>query len=554
MPNLECIMGKFFGNKFFLIITVVLLNIAGAYLYFRYDLTEDKRYSIAEASAQIIKELDAPVIVKVYLEGDNLPGGFQRLRRSISETLQEFKRVAPRNVDYRFIDPNAGSDADRKKLMEELVSKGMQPTTVFDNKDGKKTQEIVFPYATIWHNNVKKTVLLLKGNLSEDSQTKLNNSAEVAEHTLISTIKKISDKSKKKVALLADFTSRSKLNFAGLIVALQDNYDLYILNSKNSPTFLGIDAVILPNPDKEVDEPTKIKLDQYLMSGGKLLFFMDGLKVDTVSLEGSFAQPLNIGLDDMLFKYGVKINKNIVKDGLNQAVIPMVVGDMGDSPNMQPVPYRYYPLINNFGKSLITKNIEMVLSKYAATIDTVNSGAALRKIPLLLTSANTKVLNAPALITFNEARSETDLNEYRQGEKVLAYMVEGKFNSLYANRIGGSYAKQSPFTKILVCSDGDLVMNDIDKRTNNPFPLGFDKFIQHQYGNQDFVINALNYMLDEKGILSARAKSMQLRPLNKLKVRDERLQWQIINIVLPLLVLALAGLGRYVYLQRKYKV
>ncbi len=552
MPNLECTMGKFFGNKFFLIISVVLVNIIGSWLYFRFDLTEDKRYSITEASTQIIKELDAPVIVKVYLEGDNLPGGFQRLKRSISETLQEFKRVSPKNIDFRFIDPNAGTDADRKKTMDDLVAKGMQPTTVFDNKDGKKTQEIIFPYATVWHNNVEKTVLLLKGNLSEDAQTKLNNSAEVAEHTMISTIKKLSAKTKKKVALLAEFTSRSKLNFAGLIVSLQDNYDLYILNSKNSPTFVGIDAVILPNPDKPVDEDTKIKLDQYLMNGGKLLFFMDGLKVDTVGLEGSFAQPLNIGLDEMLFKYGVKINKNIVKDGLNQAVIPMVVGEMGDSPNMQPVPYRYYPLINNFGKSLITKNIEMVLLKYAASIDTVNSGATLRKIPLLLTSPNTKILNAPAMITFNEARTETDLKEYNQGEKVLAYLVEGKFNSLYGNRIGGNYIKQSPYTKVLVCSDGDVIMNDVDKRTNNPFPLGFDKFIQHQYGNQDFVLNALNYMLDEKGIISARAKSLQLRPLNKLKIRDERLQWQIINIVLPLVVLLIAGLGRYFYLQKKY--
>jgi ABC-2 type transport system permease protein len=552
MPNLECAMGKFFGNKVFLVIILVLINIVGTWIYFRVDLTEDKRYSISNASKQIIQDLDSPVIVKVYLEGDNLPGGFQRLKRSITETLQEFKRVAAKNVDYQFIDPNAGSEADRKKLMDDLISKGMQPTTVFDNKDGKKTQEIIFPYATIWHDNTEKTVLLLKGNLSEDAQTKLNQSAEVAEHTLIATIKKISAKNKKKVALLAEFTSLKPISFGGLINSLQENYDLFILESKSSPNFTGIDAIILPNPDKLVDEATKIKLDQYLMNGGKLLFFMDGLRVDTIGLEGSFAQPLSIGLDDMLFKYGVRINKNIVKDGLNMGVIPLVVGDMGETPNMQPVPYRYYPLINNFGKSLITKNIEMVMSKYAGTIDTVNSGVALKKIPLLLTSPNTKVLKAPALITFNEARTDTDVNEYNQGEKVLAYLVEGKFRSVYSNMIGGNYRKESPQTSILVCSDGDLVVNDIDKSSNNPFPLGFDKFTQHQYGNQDFVMNALNYMLDENGIISARAKSLQLRPLNSLKVRDERLKWQIINIALPLLVLVLAGLGRYFYLMKKY--
>jgi ABC-2 type transport system permease protein len=551
MPNLECAMGKFLGSKVFLVIILVLINIVGSWLYFRVDLTEDKRYSISKASTQIIKELDSPIVVKVYLEGDNLPGGFQRLKRSINETLQEFKRVSAKNIDYQFIDPNNGSEAERKKLMDELISKGMQPTTVFDNKDGKKTQEIIFPYATIWYDNKEKTVLLLKGNLAEDAQTKLNQSAEVSEHTLISTIKKLSAKNKKKVALLAEFTSLKPISFAGLITSLQENYDLFIVESKSSPNFTGIDAIILPNPDKPVDDATKIKLDQYLMAGGKLLFFMDGLKVDTIGLEGSFAQPLSIGFDEMLFKYGVRINKNIVKDGLNMAVIPMIVGDMGDKPNMQPVPYRYFPLINNFGKSLITKNIEMVLSKYAGTIDTVNSGVALKKIPLLLTSPNTKVLNAPALITFNEAKTDTDPKEYNQGEKALAYLIEGKFKSAYGNMIAGNYLKESPQTSILVCSDGDIVVNEVDK--GNPFPLGFDKLTQHQYGNQDFVMNALNYMLDENGIISARAKSLQLRPLNTLKVREERLKWQIINIALPLLVLILGGFGRYIYLQRKYK-
>lgn len=542
-------------NKNILIIaSLIIINIIAYWLYFRFDITQDKRFSIAEPSKKILKSLNNPVVIKVYLDGDNLPGGFERLKRSIDETLQEFKRYGSDNIDIDFVDPLAGTEEEKKVRFKTLVEKGMQPTNIFDNKNGQKTEVIVFPYATVWQNNKELTLQLLKGRLSEDPQTRLNQSAEIAEHTFITAINKLNNDKKKKVALLAEFTSLKPENFAGLITSLQDQYNLFILEATKSPTFVGIDALIIPKPDKPFDDSTKFKIDQYLMSGGKILFFVDGLKVDTVGLEGSYAQPLNINIDDMLFKYGVKINKNIVKDGLNAAVIPMVVGNMGDKPNFQPVPYRFYPLINDFGPSLITKNIDMVITKYAANIETVNNGDGLKKTPLLLTSPYTKLINAPALITFNEARTETEEKSYNAGVKSLAYLVEGKFSSLFKNSFSQKVIGQSPDTKILVCSDGDLIVNELDRKNGIPFPLGFDRYAQHQYGNQDFVMNAINYMLDEGGIISSRAKSLQLRPLDKLKVRNERLQWQLVNIALPLIILVLAAAARFYYVKRKWEV
>jgi gliding-associated putative ABC transporter substrate-binding component GldG len=546
-------MSKILKNNIILILSIIALNIVGFWVYFRADLTADKRYSISESSKNLLKNLNDEVVIKVYLDGDGLPGGFERLKRAVKETLVEFKYFGKDNIDYQFINPYDGSEEERNTLFKQLVEKGMQPTNIFAKEDGKKVENLVFPYATIWYQNKEVPVLLLKANLAQDSQTKLNQSYENVEYELATAIHKLTNTKKKKVGLLSEFTNLQPINFAGLINTLQEYYDLYIIDSKKSPSFAGLDALIVPKPDKPVDDSTKAKIDQYIMNGGRVLFFVDGLKVDSVGLEGSFAQPLDVNLDDMLFKYGVRINKNIVKDGLNAAIIPMVVGNMGDKPNIQPMPYRYFPLINNFSSSLITKNIDMVYTKFTASIDPVNGNDGLKKTPLLLTSQYTKVLNAPALITYNEARTDTDETEYQGGVKTVAYLIEGTFKSILQKSFTNSEIKTTSVpTKILVCSDGDIIVNEIDRKTGNPYPMGFDRFSQHQYGNQDFVINTLNYLLDEQGLLTAKAKSVGLRPLDKLKVNNQKTKWQLINIVLPLILLLIFGFLRFYYVKNKY--
>jgi ABC-2 type transport system permease protein len=546
-------MSKKLKSNYLLILSIIALNILGFWVYFRVDLTSDKRYSISEPSKNLLRGLSDQVVIKVYLDGEDLPGGFERLKRAIKETLVEFKYYGSQNIDYQFINPYKGTEEERNKLFKELVEKGMQPTNIFAKEDGKKVENLVFPYATIWYQNKEVPVLLLKANLANDSQTKLNQSYENVEYEMATAIQKLTTTTRKKIGLLSEFTNLQPINFAGLINTLQEYYDLYIIDSKKSPSFAGLDALIIPKPDKPVDDSTKLKIDQYIMNGGRVLFFVDGLKVDSVGLEGSFAQPLNVNLDDMLFRYGVRINKNIVKDGLNAAIIPLVVGNMGDKPNIQPMPYRYFPLINNFSNNLITKNIDMVYTKFTANIDTVNKNDGLKKTPLLLTSPYTKILNAPALITYNEARTDTEEAEYQGGVKSIAYLVEGSFKSILQNSFSASGLKTTSIpTKILVCSDGDLIVNEIDRKTGNPYPMGFDRFSQHQYGNQDFVINALNYLIDESGLLTAKSKSVGLRPLDKLKIKNEQTKWRLINIVLPLILLILFGFLRFYYIKNKY--
>jgi gliding-associated putative ABC transporter substrate-binding component GldG len=546
-------MGKILKNNIILILAFFAINIISFWIYFRVDLSSDKRFSISDASKNMLENLEDQVVIKVYLDGEDLPGGFERLKRAVKETLVEFKYYGKDDIDYQFINPYDGSEEQRNTLFKSLVEKGMQPTNIFDKQGGKKTENLIFPYATIWYQNNEIPVLLLKANQAEDAQTKLNQSYENVEYELASAIQKLTNTNKKKIGLLSEFTNLKPVNLAGLISSLQEFYTLYVIDSKSTPTFNGLDALIIPKPDKAVDDITKLKIDQYLMNGGKVLFFVEGLKVDSIGLEGSYAQPLDVNLDDMLFKYGVRINKNLVKDGLNAAVIPLVVGAIGDKPNIQAVPYRYFPLINNFGKSLITKNIDMVYTKFTATIDAVNGNDGLVKTPLLLTSPYTKILNAPALITYNEARTDTDEAEYQGGVKTIAYLIEGTFKSIAQKSFTNPDLKTSSIpTKILVCSDGDIIINEVDRKTGNPYPMGYDRFSKHQYGNQDFIINAINYMVDQQGVVMAKSKSVGLRPLDSLKLLNERLNWQLINIIMPLLILGLLGFLRFLYIKKKY--
>lgn len=535
-------------KKILIVLSILIgVNILSSYVFVRADLTEEKRYSVSTATENLLENLQDEVFIKVYLDGEDLPGGFERLKRAVAETLDEFKTYGGGNINYRFIDVNAVSDAtERDELMTSLIEKGMQPTNVVDTKNGRRVESLIFPYATVQFENRETDVLLLKNNQSQTAQEKLNQSYENVEYELATAIRKLTLTEKKRIGLLTEFTKLPPDNFAGLITELQSYYDLFILDAKASITFEGLDAIILPKPDYPVDDSTKLKLDQFIVSGGKSLFFVDGLQIDSIGLEGTYAQPLNTNIEDLLFKYGVRINKNMVKDGASAAVIPMVVGNMGDKPNVQPVPYRFFPLINNFGNSLITKNLDLISTKFVSSIDTVAS-PGIKKTPLLMTTPYTRVLNAPVLVTFNEARTETEADTYQAGVQTIGYLLEGTFSSLYKSRLLPTddrlqYYPETPQpSKIIICSDGDMITNEINRKTGNPMPMGYDKVSQHTFGNMDFVMNAVDYLLDDNGVITARGKEVKLRPLDTIKIREERTFWQALNIGLPLLLLACFG-------------
>jgi ABC-2 type transport system permease protein len=544
-----------------LVVTAIIgLNVLANRFFFRIDLTEEKRFTINDATKKLLQNLDDEVYVKVYLTGKGIPAGFKRLENAVRETLDEFQIHGGTKIKYAFIDLNSEikDEKARNEKIIELAKKGIQPTNVNAKEDGRRTQILVIPGAMITYKDKEIATLLLKGNKTASPQEILNQSYEGVEYQLASAIKTITASQKKKIGIFVNYSRLPAVNQLDLIMALKKNYELYPVDLRQSPTLDGfLDAILVMKPDQLFNDDDKYKIDQFIINGGKALFFIDAVKVDSVAREGNMAQVQSVGLEDLLFKYGVRLNPTLIKEAQMCASIPLDVGNFGNKANIQLVPWQYYPLINTFGKSPIVKNLDAVYTKYAGTLDTVRANGII-KTPLLMTSQYTQILNAPAIMSYNFANKEMDANKYKAGVQTVGVLLEGKFESLFKNRILPSDPRSSTFkaegkqSKIVICSDGDIPVNDFDRKQNTPLPLGFDKYSGNTYANKDFVLNAIDYLLDDNGVISARNKEIVLRPLDKVALQDEREYWQGVNLIIPIVVLVLAGLLKGYLRKRRY--
>ena len=548
--------------QIFLVIAIVVgLNVLANYFFFRIDLTEEKRFTINDATKNLLKNLEDEVYVKVYLTGKGIPAGFKRLENAVRETLDEFQIYGGTNIKYAFIDLNSEykDEKIRNEKIVQLAQKGIPPTNAMATEDGKKTQSLIIPGAVITYQDKEIATLLLKSNSNKSAspQEILNQSYEGVEYQLASAIKNITATQKKKIGIFVNYSRLPAVNQIDLINALKKNYELYPVDLRQSPTLDGLDAVLVMKPDQVFNDDDKYKIDQFIINGGKALFFVDAVKVDSVAREGSLAQIQSVGLEDLLFKYGVRLNSNLIKDAQMCVAIPLDVGNFGDKANIQLVPWQYYPLINTFGKSPIVKNLDAIYTKYVGSLDTVRANG-ITKTPLLMTSRYTQILKAPAVMSYNFANKELNANDYKAGVQTVGILLEGKFESLFNNRILPSDQRSATFksagkpSKIIVCSDGDIPINDFDKKQNNPLPLGFDKYSGNTFANKDFVMNAIDYLLDDNGVITARNKEVVLRPLDKVALQDEREYWQGINLIIPIVVLILAGLLKGFLRKRQY--
>jgi gliding-associated putative ABC transporter substrate-binding component GldG len=528
---------------------LVGINVIAAFMFFRWDLTQEKRYTISDATKKLLQNLEHQVVIKVYLTGD-FPAGFERLERAIQETLESFVDEGGSNVAYHFIEPTD------PKLQEKLIEKGLIPTNLFANEEGKRTERLVFPGAVLVYEGKEYPVQLLKGNKSATPEQQLNQSYEGVEFELASAIRRLAQKDRKRIGILVGHTKVPPPRFSDFLANLQQNYDLYF-DVQNPENWDKGDLLIISKPDTPFDEDEKFRLDQFVMRGGKLLLFADGVRVDSVSLEGTFAQPLDINLDDLLFKYGFRINQNLIKD-LSCAMIPLNVGNMGDKPQIKPMPWRFFPLINNFGKHPIVRNLDALYARFPSSIDTIQV-EGIKKTPLLLSSRYTQLRKAPVLVGYNEARQQPDPREYNAGEKPIAMLLEGSFSSLYNNRLlpndprMKSFVGKSKPTQIIVVSDGDLIVNDIDYKRDAPLPLGYDRLSGNTFANRDFALYAVDYLADSEGLITARNKQVTLRPLDKLRLKEERTQWQLLNLLGPLVLIGLIGAAWQWNRKRRYR-
>lgn len=539
---------------------VVFLNFLASQFFFRLDLTEDRRYSIAPATKEVLKKLDDVVYVEVYLEGE-LPPGFRRLQGAIREMLEEFRVYGGANIQYKFLDPSADRSVQaRNEFYQQLAKKGLQPTNLHDNENGRQVERIIFPGALVSFGEKEEPVLLLKGNQSASPETRLNQSVEGVEYELVAAIRRLTQKQRRKVAFLEGHGELPVTQVADLMGALQRYYDVTRVDLRQGQRLDStIDAAIIARPTQTFSVGDQYKLDQFVLRGGRLVLCLDLLPVelDSVGGKGTFAVPVKTDLDELLFRWGARVNPDLLQDMVAQS-IPMVTGIVGNQPQTQLVPWRFFPIINSFSQHPIVRNLDVVSTRFVSSIDTI-AAPGVRKTPLLLTSRYTRIMPAPVRVNFNEARLNPNPRVFNRGPQTVGVLLEGRFTSFFQNRLVdgspllASFVPQSKVpTRIAVFSDGDLPRNGINKKTNQPEALGYDKFAGVQFANRELLTNTVDYLLDQDNLLAVRGKQVAIRPLDRPRVQAERARWQLFNTVLPLALLAGFGAVRWWLRRRKY--
>ena len=538
-----------------ILLLVWLINQLTERFRIRLDLTEEKRYTISNATRDLLRSLDEDVFFEVYLSGD-LPPNFMRFQKAISEMLNQFREESGNKIQFKFTDPaQAKSTQARNQFFQLLMEKGLQPTRLNYSQDGNTLQKMIFPSATASIGLDEVPINLLKGNRTTGPEKIINQSIEGLEYELASAIAQLDREGTKRVAYITGHGSPEKEHIAGFKSATLSKYDLYDVRLDGKKELVGYDAVIVGKPRKKFSESEKYVLDQYLVKGGNLIFFLDALSVniDSALGAGTIAIPYETNLSDQLFKYGVRINRDFVLD-VNSGQLPVVSGNFGNQPQIQMIPWPFFPLITNYADHPTVRNLDAILTRFTSSIDTVKA-RGIRKVPLASTTQYSKVLGPPVSVSLNDLRGELREDQFNDGIKNICYLLEGKFTSLYSNRLIPSGFNKKKFVekgqegKLIVFSDGDLIINELDPESGEPLALGVEPFTKTTYANEQFILNILDYMVDDLGLIETRSREVKIRPLDKVKLKNERTRMQIINLVLPIILILLIGGSKW-YIRR----
>ena len=539
----------------YLIAAVVLINYLASLVHFRVDLTAEKRYTLGAPTKQLLRGLNDRVSIDVYLAG-HLPADFRNLRNNAEELLQEFREYDKNTISYSFHRPGEGlGDTARQNFLMYLDSLGIHPTNVKVQTEAGESQEqrLVYPAALVTYKDRVVPIDFLQGQNMQEGLQSLNNVISLLEYKFANAIQKVTQEKPAVIGYLAGNGEPLSYNVYDLIErTLKPQYGFGFVPIDSVPVIpLEFDAVMIVKPTTAFTDRQKLKLDQYVMHGGKLIWMIDNLYAEMDSLMRTqsdfvaFDRALNI--DDQLFRYGVRINRDLVQD-LQCDKLPLVVGSYGDRPQPQLVPWPYFPLLSSYNDHPIAKNMNTVLSIFPNSMDTVEA-EGIKKTVILASSASSRTLSTPAIVSLNSVQTEADVQTFNQKNIPIAILLEGKFTSLFANRIPSSVADslgriyQQPFlataampNKMIVISDADIVANVVTQN-EGPLQMGTNQFTKVQYANRDFITNCIEYLTNPSGILAARAKTFVLRLLDPAKIEDQRTTWQIINVGLPVVLI-----------------
>ena len=543
-------------NLGLLIGILVFVNILGNYFYNHIDLTEDKRFTLTQPTKKLLSELDEVVYVKVLLDG-KFPAGFKRLKSAVREMLEDFRGESP-YIEYDFENPSLGTVDEINKRREEFAKDGINPTNL-RVKDVDGTNElIIYPWAVFHYKGRMIPINMLESEIiGMSSEEVLNNSIGLLEYKFANAIQKLQIVRKPAIVFTKGHGELAAEQTADLVTTLLPYYNfgpLFLDSTYQINPEIGL--VIVAKPRAPFSERDKFLLDQYVMNGGKVMWLIDKLGVSLDSLRGRAdfgPSPQNLQLEDQLFKYGVRIQPNLVLD-FECTRIPLISGQLGSGNQYDLFPWYYHPLVAPVSDHPVVKSLDRLNLFFPSTIDTIRTKTAVKKTILLSSSERTLVKIPPvARVNFEMSRYDADPAKFIKGPQPFAVLLEGEFPSLFENRVSEGmmdglrqnnqeYKSKSVDTKMLVVSDGDIIKNYYDAKTENVSPLGFNPFERHVFGaNKDFLINAIEYLLDDKGVIEARTKDVKLRLLDMAKASQEGTKWRLINIALPLLFLFLFG-------------
>ena len=547
-------------------VTIILIGYIASVAYLRFDLTTEKRYTLDRNTKDVLSNLDDIVHVKVYLDGE-LPLGFRYMQRELSELLGEFEVYGKRMFQFELIDPTSSTNkAEREAMLRDLTDKGLEPTNVQErDPKGGTTQRIIFPGAVVSYKGREAVVNLLKNNPALSGDENINISIQGFEYAILSAMLKLQPDSLPKLAFVHGHGQLDEFETGDIAQELVGQFEVHRVMLGGEVG--GLDpysVVIMAGPTKRVSEADKLVLDQYIMGGGKVLWFVDGVTVSIDSLSNgatTLAYPNNHNLEDILFKYGARVNPTLIQD-MQCSVIPVNVSLPGQDSRFAPAPWVYYPLLNSPSNHPITRNLNIVSAKFASPVDTVGLNPEVQKQFLLKTSPYTRTVNVPAFINLAQIEQSPLERDFTQSNLPIAVLLEGEFPSVFNNRPLASLNNGNPFrfreksmpTRMIVVADADIIRNDVSRRGDGAYitPLGYDRYTNQTYGNKDLVVNMVNYLSDDMGLMNLRSREFKLRLLDKNKVLEQRTKWQLLNLVVPSAVLLLFVIAWLLVRRKRY--
>ena len=563
------------------VLIVLSVNVIDHFLYARLDLTSEKRYTLSDSTKELIKTIDEPLLYRVYLDGD-MPADFKRLQNETKEMLNQL-RAYNRNISYEFVNPNTigGIDSkgneERRVFFQKLGEKGIQPAQVQMKGDNGVTSMLLVTAADVFYKGRETTVQLLQNQQYVGQADLLNNSIQNLEYALTSPVRALSRGMKQKIGFLQGHGELNGPVLYDIQRALQEFYSLdYVTidgqiqsltshhkNQKDSTYRFNnkFDLLIIAKPTETFSEKDLFILDQYIMYGGKVLWLLDPMNadIDSLATHGQMlATRYPLGLDEMLFNYGVRVNPNVLMD-IRCRPIPLPVGMVGETPQYRFCPWFYFPEIVPLSEHPIVRNLDLIKTDFISSIDLIDNDV--KKTVLLTSSEYTRVKNNPAVIDLNDARMEPDQRLYNKSRLPVAVLLEGEFRSTWRNRLTPElmeqdaigYREVSKPTKMIVFSDGDIIKNRYDADKEMAYPVGYDSYTRTLYANKELLLNAVNYLVGDEGLMDSRSRSITLRKLDESKTRERRSFYQIINIIAPLLLLGAAAVVITIVRKKKYR-